>query len=127
MSSFPVLAFSVSYELEITGLFEVLDLAGIPVLAEERRGRGFPLIVAGGPLTYSNPDPLEPFVDVARAAAALGKKLYLYTNNHFAGNAVANAAQVRAKIGAPVKAPFPRTFLERFPQLEGVVRADGLF
>ncbi len=64
VSSFPVLAFSVSYELEITGLFDVLDLAGIPVLAEERRGRGFPLIVAGGPLTYSNPDPLEPFVDI---------------------------------------------------------------
>lgn len=70
---------------------------------------------------------LEPFVDVAKAAAALGKKLYLYTNNHFAGNAVANAAQVRAKVGAPVEAPFPRTFLERFPQLEGVVSTDGLF
>ena len=73
------------------------------------------------------PDELEPFVDVAEAAAALGKKLYLYANNHFAGNAVANAAQVRARIGDPVEAPFPRTFLERFPQLEGVVRTDGLF
>ena len=70
---------------------------------------------------------LEPFVDVAAAAAALGKKLYLYTNNHFAGNAVANAAQVRAKIGDPVEAPFPRTFIERFPQLEGVVKREGLF
>jgi radical SAM superfamily enzyme YgiQ (UPF0313 family) len=64
VSSFPVIAFSVAYELEVTGLMELLDLSGIPVLAEERRGRGFPLIVAGGPLTFSNPDPLEPFVDV---------------------------------------------------------------
>jgi uncharacterized protein YecE (DUF72 family) len=70
---------------------------------------------------------LEPFVDVAAAAAALGKKMYLYTNNHFAGNAVANAAQVRARLGDPVSAPFPRTFLERFPQLAGVVKSDGLF
>lgn len=72
-------------------------------------------------------DELDPFVDVARAAEALGKKLYLYTNNHFAGNAVANAAQMRAKVGDPVDAPFPRRFLERFPQLEGVVSGDGLF
>lgn len=72
-------------------------------------------------------DELEPFVDVAKAAEALGRKLYLYTNNHFAGNAVANAAQVRARLGDPIAAPFPRTFLERFPQLEGIVRTDGLF
>jgi uncharacterized protein YecE (DUF72 family) len=70
---------------------------------------------------------LEPFVDVAKAAAALGKKLYLYTNNHFAGNAVANAAQVRARLGTPVETPFPRTFLERFPHLEGIVKTEGLF
>ena len=62
---------------------------------------------------------------MAAAAAALGKKLYLYANNHFAGNAVANAAQVRARLGDPVTAPFPRTFLERFPQLEGLSGPKG--
>ncbi len=64
VSAFPVLAFSVAYELEVTGLFEMLELAGIPLLREERDGGRWPLIVAGGPLTFSNPDPLEPFVDV---------------------------------------------------------------
>ncbi len=73
------------------------------------------------------PEELEPFVDVAAAAAALGKKLYLYANNHFAGNAVANAAQLRARLGDPVDASFPRSFVERFPHLEGIVRTDGLF
>ena len=63
LADFPVLAFSVAYELELTGLFTLLDLAGIPLLAAER-GEGWPLIVAGGPLTFSNPEPLEPFVDV---------------------------------------------------------------
>jgi radical SAM superfamily enzyme YgiQ (UPF0313 family) len=63
VSVFDVVAFSVSYELEITGVFEMLDLAGIPPLAEER-GDGYPLVVGGGPLTFSNPATLAPFADV---------------------------------------------------------------
>jgi radical SAM superfamily enzyme YgiQ (UPF0313 family) len=58
-----LLAFSVAYELEITGVLEMLSLAGLPLLREER-GAGHPLVVAGGPLTFSNPAPLEPFVDL---------------------------------------------------------------
>lgn len=63
LGAFPVLAFSVAYELELPGLFEVLTLSGLPLLASER-GTDWPLVVAGGPLTFSNPEPLEPFVDV---------------------------------------------------------------
>jgi radical SAM superfamily enzyme YgiQ (UPF0313 family) len=63
VSAFPVLAFSVAYELELTGLLTMLDLAGLPVLASARTAQ-HPLVVAGGPLTFSNPTPLEPFVDV---------------------------------------------------------------
>ena len=63
VGEFPVVAFSVAYELELPGLLDVLDLAGLPVLASER-GAEWPLVVAGGPLTFSNPEPLEPFVDV---------------------------------------------------------------
>ena len=62
VSDYPVLAFSVAYETEVAGLIQVLELAGIPPLAEERSSR-HPLIVAGGPLTFSNPLPLAPFVD----------------------------------------------------------------
>ncbi|MHB1847026.1 MAG: radical SAM protein, partial [Deltaproteobacteria bacterium] len=63
VGEFPVIAFSVAYELELTGVCESLDLSGLPVLREERDGR-HPLVVAGGPLTFSNPLPLAPFVDV---------------------------------------------------------------
>ena len=63
VASFDCLAFSVSYELELTGLFEMLELSGIPLLREER-GDQHPLIVCGGPLTFSNPVPLAPFADV---------------------------------------------------------------
>ncbi|MSP63043.1 MAG: radical SAM protein [Myxococcales bacterium] len=58
-----VVAFSVAFELQLGGLFDSLALSGLPVLASEREGRG-PLVVAGGPLTFSNPLPLGPFVDV---------------------------------------------------------------
>ena len=62
LSDFPVIAFSIAYELEITGIFEMLDLCGIPLLRGERTAR-HPFILAGGPLTISNPAILFPFVD----------------------------------------------------------------
>jgi radical SAM superfamily enzyme YgiQ (UPF0313 family) len=63
VGSYPVIAFSVAYELEIAGVVDCLRLAGVPVLAAER-GPGDPLVVGGGPLTFSNPAPLAPFCDV---------------------------------------------------------------
>lgn len=63
LPDFDVIAFSVAYELEVTGVFSLLELSGIPVHREQRTER-HPLVIAGGPLTFSNPDPLEPFVDV---------------------------------------------------------------
>lgn len=63
VSSFPVLAFSVAYELELPGFFSCLKQAGISPLRSERSPRD-PWIVAGGPLTFSNPVPLGPFVDI---------------------------------------------------------------
>lgn len=63
LSDFPVVAFSVSYELELPGLLEMLDLCGIPVLREERTNK-HPLVLVGGPLTNSNPVPLAPFADL---------------------------------------------------------------
>ncbi|HXI56731.1 MAG TPA: radical SAM protein [Polyangia bacterium] len=66
ISAFRVVAFSLAYELELAGLVDCLDLAGIPALAAERAhhpGR-HPLIVVGGPLTFSNPVPAGPYADV---------------------------------------------------------------
>ncbi len=63
VSEFPIIAFSIAYELELTGILEILDLSGIPLLRHERTGK-HPLIIAGGPLTLSNPAILAPFVDL---------------------------------------------------------------
>lgn len=62
LGQFPILAVSVAYELEIAGLITLLDLAGIPAL-RAARSHGHPKILAGGPLTFSNPLPLGPLVD----------------------------------------------------------------
>lgn len=62
VSDFGVVAFSVAYEIEIAGLIQCLELAGIPPLAEDRDER-HPIVLMGGPLTFSNPLPLGPFAD----------------------------------------------------------------
>lgn len=59
---FPVVAFSVAYELELTGLFACLSQMGLSPVRAERTERD-PFVLAGGPLTFSNPVPLAPFVD----------------------------------------------------------------
>lgn len=63
VGGYPLLAYSVAYELEIAGVVDTLERAGVPALARERE-RHHPLVVAGGPLTFSNPAPLAPFFDV---------------------------------------------------------------
>ena len=62
LGDFPLIAFSVAYELELAGLLRMLDASGLAVRAEDR-GPKAPLVIAGGPLTFSNPLPLAPFVD----------------------------------------------------------------
>ena len=58
----PVLAFSVAYELEIAGMIRMLRAAGLPPRRVERDDR-HPIVVAGGPLTFSNPATLSGMVD----------------------------------------------------------------
>lgn len=66
-----IVAVSVAYELEIAGLIQLLDLAGVPALAE-LRDETHPFVLAGGPLTFSNPLPLSPFVDAIVMGEAEG-------------------------------------------------------
>jgi uncharacterized protein YecE (DUF72 family) len=65
---------------------------------------------------------LDEFVGVADAVRTLVKKMYLYTNNHFAGKAVANAVMLKERLGLPVEGDYPDEFLERYPETRGVVR-----
>ena len=62
IGDYRVLGLSVAYELELAGVVRVLQAAGIPPLARDR-GPQHPFVLAGGPLTFSNPLPLAPFAD----------------------------------------------------------------
>ncbi len=66
LGEFDVIGFSLGYELTYTNVLNMLDLAGLPLLAAERR-RALPLIIAGGSGAL-NPEPLADFID----AFALG-------------------------------------------------------
>ena len=58
-----IIGVSIAYEMEVVPLIECLELAGMPPLAEDR-GDGWPLVVMGGPLTFSNILPAARFADV---------------------------------------------------------------
>jgi uncharacterized protein YecE (DUF72 family) len=68
-----------------------------------------------------SPDELKEFAETAGAARRLVKKLYLYTNNHFSAKSVANAAMIKKQLGEPVGGEYPPEFVERFPELSGIV------
>ena len=64
---------------------------------------------------------LKPFAETIASARAQVKKLYAYLNNHFAGQAVADAAVLRHLLDEPVTAPMPAELVDRYPMLEGKV------
>jgi radical SAM family uncharacterized protein len=59
---FDLLAFNLSSELVFTNLLEMVDLAGVPIHACDRRPE-HPLVVVGGHSAF-NPEPLADFVDL---------------------------------------------------------------
>ncbi|HEY5955496.1 MAG TPA: radical SAM protein [Polyangiaceae bacterium] len=63
LGDFATMAVSVAYELELGTLVRLFEQARLPWL-RSMRDEGHPLVIAGGPLTFSNPRPLLPFVDV---------------------------------------------------------------
>jgi uncharacterized protein YecE (DUF72 family) len=71
-------------------------------------------------------DELREFSDTADAARRLVKKLYLYTNNHFSAKSVANAAMIKQQLGEPLDGEYPPEFLERYPELLGAVKRQGI-
>jgi radical SAM family uncharacterized protein/radical SAM-linked protein len=61
LDQFDIVGFSLQYELCFTNVLNMLDLSDIPLLSKDREDR-FPLIIAGGPLTF-NPAPIADFFD----------------------------------------------------------------
>ncbi|MFH0810826.1 MAG: radical SAM protein [Pseudomonadota bacterium] len=74
---FDVLAFSLCFENDYSGVLRLLELAGISLLAAERPEEA-PLVLGGGVAAMLNPEPLAAFFDlffVGEAEAGLGALL----------------------------------------------------
>jgi len=97
-----IIGFTLQYELSYTNILNMLRLAGIPLLAAERR-EPFPLVLGGGPCAY-NPEPLAPFFDA-----------FLLGDGEEAVREIAEAARLAKRAGEGKAA-----LLERLAAIEGV-------
>jgi radical SAM superfamily enzyme YgiQ (UPF0313 family) len=62
LRDFPVLAFSFTYELDYFNFARMLRDAHVPAYANERTN-GDPIVIAGGPGVFMNPEPIAPLLD----------------------------------------------------------------
>ena len=62
LSDFPVVAFSLSFELDYFNVGDLLRRAGIAPLAADRSDTD-PIVIAGGPAVAGNPEPVAPMLD----------------------------------------------------------------
>lgn len=86
LKEFDFLGFTLQYEMGYTNILQVLDLAGIPLLAE-KRGEADPIVIGGGPCAY-NPEPLADFFDlfyIGEGEVSYDRLLDLYLDNRSAG------------------------------------------
>ncbi len=60
---FPLIAFSLAFELDCLNMLHLLRLAGIPLVADQRNDLD-PLILCGGVTMFYNPEVVAPFADV---------------------------------------------------------------
>jgi uncharacterized protein YecE (DUF72 family) len=74
---------------------------------------------------YSS-DELQPVAAAVSGAAARGRRVLVYLNNHFSAKAVANAAVLKHQLGQLLPGVYPPGIVERYPDLAGLVVTSGL-
>lgn len=80
LAAFEIVAFSLSYENDYPNAVSILAMAGLAPLREART-EAAPLVVAGGPAAFLNPEPLAEIVDcfvLGEAEEALEEFLDVY-------------------------------------------------
>ena len=85
LSAFEIIAFSISFENDYPNVLQILNESGIPVLRKDRSHQ-YPLVIAGGPAVFLNPEPLAEVIDLfllGEAEELLGEFLALYRENRY--------------------------------------------
>lgn len=67
---------------------------------------------------YSDAE-LKPFADAILGASDRAERVFVYFNNHFRAEAVANALMIKPMLGQAVKGAYEPSLAERFPALDG--------
>lgn len=61
---FPLIGFSLTFEMDYFNFLQILSLGKVPLLAAER-DENDPFIIVGGPCATFNPEPLADFIDLS--------------------------------------------------------------
>ncbi len=80
LSSFDILAFSISFENDFLNVLTLLGLAHVPLESRLREG-GYPWVIGGGVALFLNPEPMSDFFDLfilGEAEEVLGEFLEVY-------------------------------------------------
>ena len=70
---------------------------------------------------FYSKEELEPIAAVVKDVRAMIKKAYLFLNNHFSAQSVANAVTLKNMLDEPITRRMPAELVERFPDLAGIV------
>ena len=70
---------------------------------------------------YYTEEQLEPIAAKVRDIRAMVKKEYLFLNNHFSAQSVANATTLKSMLDIPITSRMPPELVERFPDLATIV------
>ncbi len=100
LHDFDLIAFSLSFENDYLNLLKILELAKIPILAENRPFK-CPLVMAGGVTTFLNPEPIAPFMDMfllGEAEALFGPFLDQFKESLFCESRDAQIIQIAQRV-----------------------------
>lgn len=123
LTDFELLAFSLSFETDYLHLLDILALAHVPLLARDRE-EYHPLVIAGGPATFLNPEPVAEFVDlflIGEGEEMLPEFLERYTEIRMAR---LNRAEKLQMLSAVEGAYLPQFFTPRYDDEGRIIQVD---
>ncbi len=106
LDAFEIIAFSLSYENDYPNVAALLSMAGIPA-ERQHRTRDAPLLIAGGPASFLNPEPMAGIIDLfvlGEAEEALDEVLEQYRKRRGVDNREAFVSEVPSVEGVYVPA-----------------------
>jgi radical SAM superfamily enzyme YgiQ (UPF0313 family) len=123
LADFELLGFSLSFETDYLYLLDILAAAHLPLLARDREEH-HPLVIAGGPATFLNPEPIADFIDlflIGEGEEMIPEFLERYERLRTAG---LNRAKTLQELAGIEGAYLPRLFTPHYDSQGRIARID---